>query len=134
MSIAPIDAAGTTAGTSLASGISGTEGTVGSGNAISGSPAVTGTDGSSLSANFQVSLDALSGLSTRDLLLLVLLSVLGREDEQDKSSLPAAMLLLGAASMQANISIQFGDDLASGGTPAPTSGPEPTGGTVDVTA
>ena len=53
-----------------------------------------------------------------------------------KSSLAPALLLLGATSMQANISIQFGGDADAGtsGTPGSVSGPEQTGGTVDMSA
>jgi hypothetical protein len=58
-------------------------------------------------------LDALGGLSIRDLLLLFLLSMLEKEEQEEKSSLAPALLLLGAISMQVNLSIQFGEDVGA---------------------
>ena len=134
MSTMPINAAGVSAGSTPLATTSPTTGTAGSGEAASASQAASGTEGTPFSTQVQVSLDTLGGLSTRDLLLLFLLSMLEKEEQEEKSSLAPALLLLGAISMQVNISIQFGEDVGAGGTPGPVSGPEQTGETVDMSA
>ena len=111
MSIMPINTAG--AGSTPPATTSLTTGIAGSGEAASASQAASGTEGTPLSAQVQGSLDALGGLSIRDLLLLFLLSMLEKEEQEEKSSLAPALLLLGAISMQVNLSIQFGEDVGA---------------------
>ena len=132
MSIMPINTAG--AGSTPPATTSPTTGTAGSGEAASVTQAASGTEGTPLSTQVQLSLDTLGGLSIRDLLLLFLLSMLEKEEQEEKSSLAPALLLLGAISMQVNLSIQFGEDVGAGGTPGSVSAPEQTGETVDMSA